>query len=225
MKHALLTVCLGALLTAPAVAQTTTTAPAETPAAAATPAPATPAPDAASAESAPAAADAMPMPGEMVSYVTTEAPGSLYVSDLVGQSVYGTNDEKTGDINDILLDDAGNIEAVIIGVGGFIGLGEKDVAVTLDSLDIEVSDGSYQISINASEKDLEEAPSYTRADGTASDRLGAFERAYARTRVEAEKALDEASRRANDLYEKGRKAVNDLTASEEEAAPAPANAN
>lgn len=223
MKYALASVCLSALLTAPAVAQTTTTTtPAETPAVTA---PATPAPDAASDTTATEAADkvdasvagaAAPMAEvtpESVEYVTDETPGSVYTSDLVGQSVYGTEDEKVGDINDLLLNQGGSVEAVIIGVGGFIGLGEKDVAVTLESLDIQVTDGTLKITMDATEKQLEEAPVYSRADGTRSDRLGAFERAYYRTRTEAEKALDEASRRANELYEKGRQAVNELTES------------
>lgn len=225
MKYALASVCLSALLTAPAVAQTattTTTTPAETPAATA---PATPAPDAASDTAASEAADKVDasvaattastdeVVPESVEYVTSETAGSVYSSDLVGQSVYGTEDDKVGDINDLLLDQGGNVEAVIIGVGGFIGLGEKDVAVTLESLDVQVTDGTLKITIDATEQQLEEAPVYARADGTKSDRLGAFERAYYRTRTEAEKALDEASRRANELYEKGRQAVNELTES------------
>ena len=240
MKNALASVCLSALLVAPAVAQTsTTTTPAETPAATA-PAPATPAPDAASDTTATEAAGAMDAtvadttqtPSEVVpesvEYVTNETAGSVYSSDLVGQAVYGTEDEKVGDINDLLLDQGGNVEAVIIGVGGFIGLGEKDVAVTLESLTIASTDSAYRISIRATEQDLEEAPTFTRADGTSSDRLGAFERAYTRTRVEAEKALDEAGRRANELYEQGRQAVDELTKSDDSEAekttetPAPA---
>ena len=221
----LMTACIGALVALPPVAfaQTATT-PAETPAA--TQSETTPAPtgDAATTTTTPApvATDAATLappsdPATMddVEYVTTEATGSLYTSDLVGQSVYGVGDEKVGDINDLLMDESGNIEAVVIGVGGFIGLGEKDVAVTLESLTISATDTAYRISIRATEQNLEEAPTFNRADGTSSDRLGAFERAYTRTRVEAEKALDEASRQAKELYEQGRQAVNDLTKSED----------
>jgi len=195
----LTTACLGALVALPAAAfaQTATT---EAPASAET----TPAP---AVTAAAPAADV-----DAVQYVTNEASGFIYASDLIGQPVYGVTDEKTGDINDLLLDDGGSIEAVIIGVGGFVGIGEKDVAVTLDSLDIMTDEGDLRITISATEEELEAAPGYARADGTTSDRLGAFERTYNRTAAEAGKALDEAGRRANELYEKGRKAVNDLTA-------------
>ncbi len=228
----LMTVCLGALIAVPPVAfaqtaTTTTETPATTaPAATApvTPAPTTtPAPATTPAPVADAAVDTTPNQMDAVEYVVTEATNSVYASDLIGQSVYGSTDEKTGDINDLLLDEAGNVTAVIIGVGGFIGLGEKDVAVTLESLTITSVDSSYRISIRATEAELESAPVYSRADGTSSDRLGAFERAYSRTRVEAEKALDEASRRASELYEQGKQAVNDLTKSDETPAePKPA---
>lgn len=240
-----MTVCLGALVAMPAVAlaQTSTTTTTETPAqtapAPATEAPATPAP----ATEAPATTSEMPadtapsvttapeadtgmMQPDPVEYVTTEAPGSIYVTDLVGQSVYGTTDEKTGDINDLLMDEQGNVKAAIIGVGGFIGLGEKDVAVTLESLTIRTENDEVRISIDATEQELEEAPVFTRADGTSSDRLGAFERAYNRTANEAGKAIDEASRRANELYEKGKKAVNELTTDKDDTTtPAPTTAN
>lgn len=219
----LMTVCLGALIAVPPVAFAQTATTTETPAATetapaatapATPAPITPAPTT-PAPAADAAMDATPNEMDAVEYVVDETTNSIYASDLIGQSVYGSTDEKTGDINDLLLDEAGNVTAVIIGVGGFIGLGEKDVAVTLESLTITNVDSSYRISIRATEAELESAPVYSRADGTSSDRLGAFERAYSRTRVEAEKALDEASRRANELYEQGKQAVNDLTKSDE----------
>jgi sporulation protein YlmC with PRC-barrel domain len=50
-------------------------------------------------------------------------------SKLKGVNIYGPNDEKVGDVNDVLLDEQGNAKAVVIGVGGFLGMGEKDVAM------------------------------------------------------------------------------------------------
>lgn len=217
--NTLMTACLSALVALPVVAnaQTATTeAPAQTETMAAPSTTAAPA-----APAAPAAGAAEATKPDMVEYVTSEATGFLYASDLIGQPVYGITDEKTGDINDLLLDEEGRVEAVVIGVGGFIGIGEKDVAVTLGSLDIKPVDNDVRITIAATEEALEAAPTYTRADGTTSDRLGAFERSYNRTAAEAGKALDEASRRANELYEKGRKAVTDLTEGDEATETAP----
>ena len=58
-----------------------------------------------------------------------EQSGQWRGSKLVGVNVYGPDNEKVGDINEIIVDRTGKIDAVVIGVGGFLGIGEKDVAV------------------------------------------------------------------------------------------------
>jgi len=56
------------------------------------------------------------------------------VSKLMGLHVYNEANEKLGDINELLLDKNGKVNAVVIGVGGFLGMGEHDIAVTMDKL-------------------------------------------------------------------------------------------
>lgn len=60
--------------------------------------------------------------------------GTWRASKLVGLSVYNDNNESLGSINDLLTDQSGNIKAVVIGVGGFLGVGEHLVAVPLDKI-------------------------------------------------------------------------------------------
>jgi sporulation protein YlmC with PRC-barrel domain len=55
-------------------------------------------------------------------------------SKLIGLDIYNDQSEKLGDINELILDKDGKIAAVVIGVGGFLGMGEHDIAVTLDKL-------------------------------------------------------------------------------------------
>lgn len=55
-------------------------------------------------------------------------------SKLMGLNVYNEANEKLGDINELLVDKSGKIEAVVIGVGGFLGMGEHDIAVSMDKL-------------------------------------------------------------------------------------------
>ena len=55
--------------------------------------------------------------------------GSWRASKLMGLNVYNEANEKLGDINELLVDKSGKIEAVVIGVGGFLGMGEHDIAV------------------------------------------------------------------------------------------------
>jgi sporulation protein YlmC with PRC-barrel domain len=55
-------------------------------------------------------------------------------SKLMGLDVYNEANEKLGDVNELILDKDGKISAVVIGVGGFLGMGEHDIAVTMDKL-------------------------------------------------------------------------------------------
>jgi sporulation protein YlmC with PRC-barrel domain len=60
--------------------------------------------------------------------------GDWRASKVVGLSVYNDKNEKLGSINDLLMDKAGNIKAVVLGVGGFLGMGSYLVAVPLDKI-------------------------------------------------------------------------------------------
>ena len=55
-------------------------------------------------------------------------------SKVVGVSVYNENNESLGSISDLLMDKSGNIKAVVIGVGGFLGVGEHLVAIPFDKI-------------------------------------------------------------------------------------------
>ena len=70
---------------------------------------------------------------------TTSASSSTYqgnwrASKVVGLRVYNDSNESVGSINDLLMDKSGAIKAVVIGVGGFLGVGEHLVAVPLDKV-------------------------------------------------------------------------------------------
>ena len=60
--------------------------------------------------------------------------GNWRASKLVGLSVYNDNNESLGSINDLLMDKDGNIKGVVLGVGGFLGVGEHLVAVPFDKM-------------------------------------------------------------------------------------------
>jgi sporulation protein YlmC with PRC-barrel domain len=60
--------------------------------------------------------------------------GNWRASKLIGLDVYNENNEKLGDVNEIILDKSGKVSAVVVGVGGFLGMGEHDIAVSMDKL-------------------------------------------------------------------------------------------
>jgi hypothetical protein len=65
---------------------------------------------------------------------TSSFKGNWRSSKLVGLNVYNDSNESLGSINDLLSDKSGNIKAVVIGVGGFLGVGEHLVAVAFDKV-------------------------------------------------------------------------------------------
>ncbi|TDK37502.1 PRC-barrel domain containing protein [Rhizobium deserti] len=68
------------------------------------------------------------------SYLTEQAQNQISANDYIGKPVYNANNESIGDVNDLIFEDKGAIVAAVIGVGGFLGIGEKDVAVPVDRI-------------------------------------------------------------------------------------------
>ncbi|WP_024574962.1 MULTISPECIES: PRC-barrel domain-containing protein [unclassified Afipia] len=75
-----------------------------------------------------------PAPAASASSEQMNLKGNWRASKLIGLAVYNDANEKLGYISEILLDKSGKVNAVIIGVGGFLGVGQHDIAVSLDKL-------------------------------------------------------------------------------------------
>jgi len=60
--------------------------------------------------------------------------GQWRSSKLIGVNVYNDNNEKIGDINELIVDKSGKVDEVVLGVGGFLGMGEHYVAVPMEKL-------------------------------------------------------------------------------------------
>jgi hypothetical protein len=81
---------------------------------------------------------AAPAPGATAGPVRPLAmakPDQMLGADLRGARVYGANNENVGDIRDILLERDGRVAAFIVGVGGFLGIGEKSVALPFNAFE------------------------------------------------------------------------------------------
>jgi sporulation protein YlmC with PRC-barrel domain len=74
------------------------------------------------------------MPPASASDSSSSFQGDWRASKMVGLSVYNDKNESVGSINDLLTDKSGSIKAVVIGVGGFLGVGEHLVAVAFDKI-------------------------------------------------------------------------------------------
>lgn len=86
---------------------------------------------------------------------------NMRAEDLVGTTVYGANDANVGEIGDVVLTQDGKADAVIIDVGGFLGIGEKEVAVGMDKLAFMTDqNGNKYLYTNFSKEQLEAQPAY-----------------------------------------------------------------
>jgi sporulation protein YlmC with PRC-barrel domain len=89
-------------------------------------------------------------------------PDDHRASKLIGMSVTNNVGESIGDINEILLSKEGKVVAVVIGVGGFLGMGEREIAVSFDSLKLtRDSNGKTATMLpNATKNSLKTAPEW-----------------------------------------------------------------
>lgn len=94
---------------------------------------------------------------------TQEIKGAWSVKDFYQTNVYNMAGEKIGDVNDILVDESGRVTAVVLGVGGFLGMGEKEVSMKTDEVKrMAHSDGKTYFTVNATADQLKAAPTYAR---------------------------------------------------------------
>jgi sporulation protein YlmC with PRC-barrel domain len=92
--------------------------------------------------------------------MTTVPGSSLTVTDWYKQPVYDQSNAKIGDINDVLVGPNGEVNAVIIGVGGFLGAGEKDVAVNFNAVKKTTKDNKTYLTLDTTKDALKNAPGF-----------------------------------------------------------------
>jgi sporulation protein YlmC with PRC-barrel domain len=107
------------------------------------------------------AAAAVAQPASAPAQIMTAPPAGSTISNFYKQNVYDPQDNKIGSIDDMLLDNDGRVTAVLIGVGGFLGMGEKDVAVAFNSLQATQKDNAWHLTLNTTKDALKNAPGLT----------------------------------------------------------------
>ena len=91
----------------------------------------------------------------------------MLVSNLKGVDVMGTNDEKIGDISDILVSKDGKVEAYLLSIGGFLGVGGKEVALNPASVQLSQENNNWKAKVNMSKDQLAQAPDFKRQNDRA----------------------------------------------------------
>jgi len=106
----------------------------------------------------PAAAPKVPVAGQIM----TQPDDTLLSRDFVGQNIYQPDDTKIGSISDLLLSkDGKNVQGFVIGVGGFLGIGERSVALKMEQLKImPEANGTVKLVMDIKRDDLANAPAF-----------------------------------------------------------------
>jgi sporulation protein YlmC with PRC-barrel domain len=97
----------------------------------------------------------------MTAPLLSSPPPGKTVTRFYKQSVYDPAKDKIGTVDDVIVNDRGQISGLIIGVGGFLGMGEKDVAVAFDAVHAEMKDGAWYLTLDTTKDALKSAPGLT----------------------------------------------------------------
>jgi len=116
-----------------------------------------------------------PVAGQIV---VQDANTVLAKQDLIGQTVLAPDKAKIGSISDLILSkDGKSVEGFVIGVGGFLGIGEKSVALKIDRLKMSSGpDSVMQLSMDATKQELSDTPTFKSKHDQDSEKAAAQRR-------------------------------------------------
>lgn len=134
---------------------------------------------------------------DLSAFKKTQAPGEWRIANYVGKPIVNATGDKIGDINDVLFDRSGKITTVVIGVGGFLGLGEKRVALPFEAITYSEEDGKRLIMVPLSKQTLQSAPEFKITEKTTMDKV----------REAAGEVATKASQKASELKDEAVKTI------------------
>jgi sporulation protein YlmC with PRC-barrel domain len=110
------------------------------------------------------AASAVAALGSAAAYAAntmTAAPSESWtVANYYKQDVYDPKESKIGKIDDVLLDKSGKVTGLVVGVGGFLGAGEKDVIVPFTAVKSEKKNDKWWLTMDATKDNMKSAPGF-----------------------------------------------------------------
>lgn len=108
--------------------------------------------------------------GAPVAFVTDQSSGEHLARVLLGSDVQNSAGENVGDIRDLVFDSSGHISTVLLGVGGFLGMGEKNVGIPFSSLTYTADkNGTRVITVALTKEALKAAPAFKATEKTTMD--------------------------------------------------------
>ena len=161
----MITTAAAALLSGSAFAQAPSSSPSQSsPSTTQSPTQSSPSPSASPTQSSPSPSASSSSSSAQASgkFVTEQKPDQMLATKVKGTDVIGTNNEKIGDVSDILFDKDGKVLAYIVGVGGFLGIGQKDVALMPTAFQVmpPTDKDNMKLQLSMTKDELKAAPDF-----------------------------------------------------------------
>jgi hypothetical protein len=164
-----------------------------------------------------------PLAAEPINFIAAQQPTEVLGTDFVGTPVVSKDKQQLGKIANLVFDHTGHIELAVIGVGGFLGVGEKEVAVSFDVLKGDVVNNKPVFVIEATKEEVKAAPAYkTLNDQAFNERINSWRdkakqswgdlkakagHTYEEAKEKTAKAYEEAKEKAGKAYEEAKEKV------------------
>ena len=139
----------------------------------------------------------------------SQAADEWRMANYLGKPIVNAAGEKIGDVSDVLFDRSGKITTVVIGVGGFLGLGAKQVAIPFDAATYSEQNGQRQIMVPLTKEALQTAPDYTFTEKTTFDKV----------KERAGEVAEKASNKAGELKDEAVKKIEEYRKDETKEPP------
>ncbi len=152
-----------------------------------------------------------------VTFVAKQEPTEVLGTDFVGTPVVTKDKQQIGKISNLVFDHTGHIELAVIGVGGFLGIGEKEVAVPFEALKGDLVNDKPVFLIDATKDEVKAAPLYLTLNKQAvAERLSAWrekaKQSWADLKAKAGKTYEEAKEKAEKAYDETKEKVGEQKA-------------
>jgi sporulation protein YlmC with PRC-barrel domain len=128
-------------------------------------------------------------------FISTQSGDEWRANNYIGKPVVNASGERIGDVNDLLFDKSGKLSTVIVGVGGFLGMGEKIIGMRYETLTYTEKDGQRLITVPLTKEALLAAPDFVYTEKTSLDKM----------REKAGEMAQKAGEKAGELTEEAKK--------------------
>ncbi len=147
-----------------------------------------------------------PAAAQTPAFMDTQNDTEVLGTDFIRAPVTDKSGQQVGEIVNLVFDQNGRIELAVIGVGGFLGIGEKDLAVPFDAVKFEVVNGKHVFVLDATKAQLTAAPVYKTMNAQAhAERMKEW-------REKAQASWTDIKSRTSKAYEEAKDKVEGTTA-------------